>query len=458
MGLTELILFPVYVLLFHLFFAARRRKIEDPVLRKYHLQGFWIKVFATIVFTLFHVFITKGDSTVLYYNEGINITKLILKDITNIKILFTPGKDFDENLLADTFNRGYLANPSNYFITTLVTFFSFFTFGSYSVINLIFSLISFTGVWRLFRFFYEQYPKMHKQLAIAIIYLPSFVFWSSGILKDPLCTGMLGWFTYCIYKAYVKRQSILRNTIIAIISGSLLAMIKPYIMFAYLPFFTIYVVRMNLRMMQNVVSKIILVSTLALFSAGGVFILAAKFQEVLGNLALDKLAESVKSTQESFEGISFLAESAFTLGVEFDGTPESMIKVAPAAITATLFRPYLWESKKLSTLLSSLESLAFMLFTLYVFFRAGPVRFFVRIIKDPMIMYCFLYAILFALFIGITTLNFGTLVRYKIPCIPFYLIALMLILDKSRQKTRLPDGQEKEDEEIKEALPAEAKA
>jgi hypothetical protein len=49
-------------------------------------------------------------------------------------------------------------------------------------------------------------------------------------------------------------------------------------------------------------------------------------------------------------------------------------------------------------------------------------------------MYCFLFSCVFALFVGASTLNFGSLVRYKIPCMPFYLIALFLIYDKVKQK------------------------
>ncbi len=439
MALTDLILFPVYVLFFYLIFFARRKKIKDPILKKYHRQGFWIKVFGTIAFTFFHIFSTRGDTTALYYTEGINITKLILKDASNIKWIFSAGKDFDQNLLADSFNKGYFENESNYFITKLVTIFSFFSFGSYSVINLIFSMISFAGVWRLYRFFYEQYPHLHKQLAIAIIYLPTFVFWSSGILKDPLCTGMLGWFTYSFYKVFIKKEKIIKNSCVVIIAAYILILVKPYILFAYLPFFMLYTVFINLRNMKKMISKIILLVSLVVISAAAVFIVAGKIQVILGNLALDKLSESVKTTQNNFKGIADLAESSFSLGVEFDGTPGSLIRIAPAAIVATLYRPFLWESKKISTLLSSLESLAFMLFTLYVIIRAGIFRFVISIFKDPMVMFCFWYSILFAVFVGATTLNFGTLVRYKIPCIPFYLIALILILYKNKKKKTAPD-------------------
>ena len=165
MGLIDIILFPLYVLFFALLFASRRKRIEDPVLKKYHRIGFWIKVGGTVAYIIFSVYISRGDSTYLYYPEGINITHLILKDFTNIKLLFISGKNFDNNLLADSFNKGYFASDSNFFVARLVTVFSFISFGSYSVITLIFSMISFSGVWRLYKFFYEQYPHLHKQLA-----------------------------------------------------------------------------------------------------------------------------------------------------------------------------------------------------------------------------------------------------------------------------------------------------
>ena len=70
MDLIDLILFPLYVLLFYIFFWWRRKYIADPLLKKYHKQGFWIKVVGTIAFTIFHTKISQGDSTDLYFAEG----------------------------------------------------------------------------------------------------------------------------------------------------------------------------------------------------------------------------------------------------------------------------------------------------------------------------------------------------------------------------------------------------
>ena len=90
------------------------------------------------------------------------------------------------SLVKDPGNTGYFANEANFMVIRLDALFSFVTFGRYSAISLIFAAIAFSGLWKLFLFFYEQYPKMHKKFAIAILYFPTVVFWSSGILKDTL--------------------------------------------------------------------------------------------------------------------------------------------------------------------------------------------------------------------------------------------------------------------------------
>ncbi len=432
MDANDYILFIVYTFVFYLIFKSRRTFYQDPVLRHYHKVGFWIKVFATIAFTIFNYKISLGDSVVLYWKEGYNIFQLIQHDISNIKLLFIHGKDFDQALLADTWNLGYFNDENNYMVTKIVAVLSFLTFGKYMVINLFFSMISFSGVWRLYRFFYEQYPHLHKQLAIAILYLPTFVFWSSGILKDPICTGAIGWLTYALYEMFYKKKAVLKNTIIIFIAGYFLVNLKMYILVSYVPFFFLFLILKNVNLIRNSFVKFLLAPVLIIGSILAGQQVLKKFEKDLGGYAAQGIVSQIKQQQETYEqqAEKGIGESNFSLGVDFDGSMGSMIKMAPAAIVATLYRPFIWESTKISTMLSSLESLALMIFTLSILYKVGIINFFRIIVRDPTITYCFLFALLFALFVGATTPNFGTLCRYKIPCMPFYVIALFLIRDK----------------------------
>ena len=447
MDLNDYILFIVYTFVFYLIFKSRRTFYEDPVLRHYHKIGFWIKVFSTIAFTIFNYKISLGDSVVLYWREGYNIFQLIQHDISNIKLLFIHGKDFDQGLLADTWNLGYFNDDNNYMVTKIVAVFSFLTFGKYMVINLFFSMISFSGVWRLYRFFYNLYPHLHKQMAIAILYLPTFVFWSSGILKDPICTGAMGWITYSLYEMFYKKKSLLKNTIIILIAGYFLVNLKIYILISYVPFFFLFLILKNVNLIKNSFVKLLIGPALIIGCVMAGQQVIKKFEKELGGYAADGLANQIKHQQETYkeQAAQGIGESNFSLGVDFDGSMMSMIKMAPAAIIATLYRPFIWESTKISTMLSSLEALALMIFTLSILFKVGPRTFLRTIAKDPTITYCFLFALLFALFVGATTPNFGTLCRYKIPCMPFYVIALILIRDKcARAKAALPANRKRE--------------
>lgn len=439
MNFLDFFLFPFYVALFYFIFSARRKKYTDPVLKHYHKQGFWIKVFAVMGFTFFNTMLSMGDSFLLFFTEGTNICHMIMKDLSQIKWLYLPGTEYDQSLLKNPANMGYLKGENNYMIVRITAVLSFLTFQKYLILNLFFSMLSFSGVWRLYRFFYEQYPHLHKQLAIAILYLPTFVFWSSGILKDPICTGALGWITYAMYEAFYKRKDLLKNFVILFIAGYLLYVIKVYILISYVPFFLLFLVLKNVNLIKSRVFRVTFVLGLVFLAMTMFTTVMQQLAGTLGAYGGNDVTKNISIYQKAYAEQEDVG-STFSLGVEYDGSVSSLIKIAPAAIIATLYRPFIWESKKISTLLSSIESMVIMLFTLSVFFKAGPVNFFRPILKDPAVLYCLLFAMLFALFVGATTTNFGTLVRYKIPCMPFYIIAIFLIQDwanKNKKSSRV---------------------
>jgi hypothetical protein len=81
-------------------------------------------------------------------------------------------------------------------------------------------------------------------------------------------------------------------------------------------------------------------------------------------------------------------------------------------------------------LISALENTFLILLTLRIFFKAGPINFFSLIFKEPLLIFSFVFAIFFSFSVGLTTANFGALVRYKIPALPFYLCTLFILEKK----------------------------
>ncbi len=113
-----------------------------------------------------------------------------------------------------------------------------------------------------------------------------------------------------------------------------------------------------------------------------------------------------------------------------DPTIAGMLKKFPLAVNITLFRPYIWETRKPFQLLNAIEAMLFLWVTIKILFSIGPRKVWKTIGSDPTIQFCLIFTIIFAFAVGLSSGNFGTLSRYRIPCLPFFGIALVLIYYK----------------------------
>ncbi len=106
-------------------------------------------------------------------------------------------------------------------------------------------------------------------------------------------------------------------------------------------------------------------------------------------------------------------------------------------MAAGLYRPFLWEARNPVMLIAGIENFAMLLLSLYVLllacvaiFKTGPGYMLRTMFDNSLIVFSFIFAITFAFSVGLTTANFGALVRYKIPLIPFFLSGLFIVIYK----------------------------
>ncbi|HAW19442.1 MAG TPA: hypothetical protein DCX14_04595, partial [Flavobacteriales bacterium] len=62
----------------------------------------------------------------------------------------------------------------------------------------------------------------------------------------------------------------------------------------------------------------------------------------------------------------------------------------------------------------------------------NPLKLMNRIISEPFLAFCLMFSVFFAFGIGLTTPNYGALVRFKIPLIPFFTILLLVLYTKAK--------------------------
>jgi hypothetical protein len=142
---------------------------------------------------------------------------------------------------------------------------------------------------------------------------------------------------------------------------------------------------------------------------------------------LDKIADIAESQRRLFADVSQKVSN----DSHFQINTSNPFLLVVGGISATFYRPFLWEINSPIALLSAAESLAFLILTLNIMFKKGIKKFFSLAFSEPRILMCFVFAFVFAIAVGTATANFGALSRYKIPCTPFYLIMIILMYEKT---------------------------
>jgi hypothetical protein len=150
-------------------------------------------------------------------------------------------------------------------------------------------------------------------------------------------------------------------------------------------------------------------------------------QEAAQNYKLETLMEKADYQRRVIQNLSETAP----LGSNFSINTSNPLTLLPNSLVATFFRPFFWEVKSPVALFSAIESFILLFLTLFFFFKRGIRNFFRMAFADPRLLMCFVFSMIFAVAVGASTSNFGALSRYKIPCMPFYFIMLLVLYKKA---------------------------
>lgn len=430
MELRDLAVTPIILVLILSGAFLIRPYFTDEKTRKYFLPALVVRIVSAILVGAVYQFYYNGGDTFNYHTYGSRIIweAFINSPADGLKLIFNDGYQY-EGVYQYASRIVFFNDPASYSVVRLAAIFDLITFSTYTSTAALFACLSFLGSWLLFQTFYSMYSSLVKWLAIATLYIPSAVFWGSGILKDTITMALVGISTYLIYHIFIKQDKVLLRLPILIFSLYALLSIKIYIVMAFIPSVIFWIFIHRLSSIRWMMARVFLFPFVIGMTVVLGYLAVQKAGEDNPKYALSNLAETARITAYDiryFTGRN--AGSGYSLG-ELDGTWQSMARLTPEAIGVSLFRPFLWEISNPLMILSGLESLALTLVTLYVLFRCRSDIF--KAMGNPNVLFCFIFSMTFAFAVGVSTYNFGTLVRYKIPLMPFYLIFLILILSYS---------------------------
>lgn len=439
----DIIVIPLTFIFFFILGRAISRKIVDREERKYFNWGLVFKMVATIIFGLVIQFYFGGGDTNRYYVALLDLKQAVQDDPANLwwifgKIQMTLDSPLVPYIVNDKLgdNLGYMVKTSNFSVPRFGLLFSFIFGNSYTAISMCYSFFAFWGCWKSFTVFAKLFPNVKRGIAISFLFFPSVVYWGTCITKDSVCLGALGMFVYCFYYLFFEKKMILVYLSGVIVWGGLLFFIKPYILLSLIPALSLwYFLHTNRNIKEKSVRYASFGVLLAIIGGSVLFLiqvmLKSEFLEV-GQYKAENLATYAASAQEGYKQAG---GSVFNIGT-LDGTLGSFATMFPKAINASLFRPYLWEVNNPVMFISAIESLTILYLFLFALIKTGFRKFFGRIFSHPILLCMFVYSVFLAGLVAITTNNFGSLVRYKIPVMPFFLCMVVVMLGEVKNVKR----------------------
>lgn len=428
--------FIIIILGIALYIKKKKSYYEDYY--RYFIPGLSIKLLGAIAFCLVYTLYYSGGDSTGYYNEGEVINALFYKDPrAYFEVLFMGPTIQNYGYFDD--NTGYmdlhtwLGDHSAIFIARLVSVLCFVSNG-FVATTILLSTICYSGVWRLFKLYCLYFPNIQKQLAIAVLFIPSVVFWGSGLLKDTVTLSAVGWYSYCFHRLLVKKEYSITNILGIFISAYLLIALKPYILFALLPGSMIWLSYEKISKTRNKAIRTIIAPALIVAGLAGGFYALSSLGDVLGVYALENVLDRAVVVQQDLKS-SYYGGNSFDIG-DFDASVGGVLSKAHLAINAALFRPYLWEVRNPLMLLTAIESSYIFLLTFGLLWRLKFLGFFRFIWENPLLLFSVLFSLFFAFSVGLSTPNFGALSRLKIPCLPFFVASLFVLRYLYEKKTK----------------------
>lgn len=438
MQLLDYLLYPLIAGLVLWWASQYGRKNYTASIAKYFLWGIGLKLIGSFGISIYY---RNGGDTSLYYFYGCRLFEYIFSKPEQVFLYFLSSppdwgaaEDFAKYSIV-----GAHRHHSSVMMYKVGAFFYLPGLGLFSLMSLCCGMFSFSGQWKIYKFFLEKYPLLERELAIACLFIPSVAFWGGGLMKDSMCMGGLGWFLYGADNVLFKGKKIFLGTFLMLFFGNMIIVLKAYILLAFLPGLVILLYFRWVGSVKSKLLKIAIQSVLILTLPIGGFVVLSSLAAISGKFSLDQALETTKGFHADHNRLADagIAGSGYKLDIS-DYSAFGILKVAPQAINVALFRPYIWEVRNPAQVISAFEALGFLALFVYTLYTYGAIKTIKTFLSNPEALMCMSFTVILGFACGLTAFNFGALVRFKIPLLPFFLCALFIVKYEVQQKRFKP--------------------
>lgn len=446
MEIRDFLVAPVYIFITYIILFLFRDRLTTPLTKPFFIPAFTAKVIGFIIFAFIYQFYYMGGDTFFYFKGAKVITNIFYDNpFLGLKIMFLESGDYGSPLYQHVKDIVLFRSKEEWNIVKYGGFLSIFTFKSYLGLSLFFALFSFFGIWKIYQVIVAQFPEIAKSLGLMMLFAPSTIFWGSGYMKDTMALGAVCFWVAAILEIILFRRKLMQNGFLVLLCSYLLISLKIYLLLCVIPAIGVWWfirVQRSIKLLSVKLMMLpVLIGFIAVVGYLGVTSIAAQSETFSDLGAIGKKVQGFHDDHGTRE-----TGSTYTLG-EIEYSFVGFISKIPISVRVALFQPFPWEVKNIVMLLSSVESTIYLFLTLLIFFKRGIYNCVKSITSHPMIGLCATFTLLLAYIVGFTSFNYGALVRFKIPFLPFLGAALVLIYYLPKYKQLAKQEFEKEDAE-----------
>jgi hypothetical protein len=293
--------------------------------------------------------------------------------------------------------------------------------GNIHVHTIFMCFLSLLGLMGIYRTFAYAFPEKKAFIAVAIFFLPSVMFWGSGILKEGLLVFGLGIFVLSLFRLWKSGFSMLQF-LIALLSFSLLLFTKFYVVISLVPAVISLII---LRFTGNKSPLLVFALTHAVL-----VLIALNLYRLGGNY--DVMAY-ISQKQHDFINVAAESNAGSIISIkEFSPEWQSLVLNLPQALFNVLMRPHFLDIKSFIMLPAAFENLLLLaLFFLCISYFKKPSK-----ENTTYLFLALFFTFLLSGIIGYITPILGAIVRYKVPLLPFLAIIFIILTDTEKVKTK----------------------
>jgi len=259
--------------------------------------------------------------------------------------------------------------------------------------------------------------------------LPSFLIWTAAPFKESFA---LLFMIYAAQNLFAEKFSLYR-LLTSILAIYLAYVVKPYL---GVPFLAVFIIAYLLKSKALFSKDIYRAAIYNLIFVTSFFVsvyFSLHLAEKTGKYSPDKVVGQAYLVYIDLQyNETYYAQtggSVYDLG-PLEPTLSSFLSKFPLATFTALFRPFLTEGRKGVILLASLETTLLLILFAYISVRHNIFKILRHIYREKVMFYLFILSIFLLFVIGLTSGNFGNLVRYRVPPYFFFWLIFFTAVQK----------------------------